>query len=244
MQEFISATLEACKVISHLIRTNTDDKAFLPIKTGAGGDVSIGFDMMAERIFVEYLSCFGAISSEESGHIGTGDKLIIIDPIDGSDNLVTNFPYYGASVALTYKEKTLVGIVCNLASGECFIKTDHEHYETSLYDLRQRKEVSCHAYSKVGLFEKAGLHPEAAKKLMQIGLKFRAPGAIALSLAYAYYVNYVVFLGTMRTYDVQAGLYLCEDLNCYVGDDIIIISKDKVLYEQLLDIFELPKEII
>lgn len=244
MQAFISATLEACKVISLLIRTNSDERAYLPVKEGAGGDMSIGFDLMAEDVFVEHLSAFGRISSEESGLLGEGEHLIVIDPIDGSDNLKSNFPYYGASIALIQNDKTIVGIVCNLASNECFVKSGNEHYQTSLLDISIKKEISTNKYSKVGLFEKAGLHPNAARKLMDIGLKFRAPGAVALSLAYAHYVNYVVFLGTMRSYDVQAGLYLCEDLNCYIGDDIIIVSKDKLLYEQLLDIFELPKEII
>jgi len=244
MQKFINATLSACIEIRELIRTNEDESAYLPIKKGAGGDMSIGFDIWAEEIFVKHLKTFGTISSEESGIIGEGEHLIIIDPIDGSDNLKTAFPYYGASVALTLKDETLIGVVCNLATGECFVRDAQEHFTTNLDDISQHSCIVKNMHAKVGLFEKAGLHPGAARKLMDIGLKFRAPGAVALSLAYAHYVNYVVFLGTMRPYDVAAGLYLCKDLHCYTGDDVLIISKDKVLFEQLLDIFELPKDIL
>lgn len=242
MQDFISATLKVCKELGELIRTNEDESAYLPISKGAGGDVSIGFDMLAEALFVKHLQKFGTISSEESGIIGEGEHLIVLDPIDGSDNLKTRFPYYGASIALSLDGEVLVGIVCNLASGECFVRDATSHYVTSLNALDVTNAVIQNKHAKLGLFEKAGLHPGAARKLMDIGLKFRAPGAIALSLSYAHYVNYVVFLGTMRPYDIQAGLYLCKDLHCYMDDNTLIVSKDKMLFEQLLDIFELPKE--
>jgi len=78
---------------------------------------------------------------------------------------------------------------------------------------------------------------------MDLGLKFRAPGAVALSLAYAHACMYVVFLGNMRPYDIEAGLYLCEDLHTYMGEDILIVSHNKDVFAKILAIFNLSEAI-
>ena len=227
------------KEIESLIRSTQHSYGCEPQTKGAGGDISIGYDLLAEDCFVKHLSPFGQILSEESGYIGEGDDLIIIDPIDGSDNLKSNFPYYGASVALKRDNKTIAGMVCNFANGDCFIRANGEHYRCSLFREDEREEVGVNLHTKVGLFEKAGLHPGAARALIDIGLKFRAPGAIALSLSYAHASKYVVFLGKMRPYDIEAGLYLCEDLYTYVGEDILIVSHNKDVFAKILTIFNL-----
>ncbi len=69
--------------------------------------------------------------------------------------------------------------------------------------------------------------------MAQEKLKFRSPGAIALSLAYARSVNYVLFVGAFRIYDFAAGLALCEGLEVIVEADYVIISKDKGIVERI-----------
>jgi myo-inositol-1(or 4)-monophosphatase len=69
--------------------------------------------------------------------------------------------------------------------------------------------------------------------LDQEKLKFRSPGAIALSLAYAHSVNYVLFMGEFRIYDFAAGLALCEGLEVIVEADYVIVSKEKKIAEQI-----------
>lgn len=238
LDPFVNAALAACVEIERMIRTNDDETAYLPHTKGAGGDISIGFDLMAEAVFVRHLKSFGAIFSEESGHIeGEGSGLIVLDPIDGSDNLKSNFPYYGASVAYKEQDETLVAVVCNFANGDCFVKYDTHHYRTSLFNLTLRHPVTHHAHAKVGLFEKAPLHSTISGALMQGGLKFRAPGAIALSLAYAYNVNYVSFYGMMRPYDLDAGLYLCDNLHVMQNDAWLVVAKDKAIFDKVTAIF-------
>jgi myo-inositol-1(or 4)-monophosphatase len=43
----------------------------------------------------------------------------------------------------------------------------------------------------------------------------------------------VVFLGKMRNYDLEAGLFMCEGLYKYQDETHIIISKDKQVFEQV-----------
>ncbi len=239
MQTFIEACFRAASEIESLIRSTLHSRGCEAHTKGVGGDISIGYDLLAEAAFVKHLSPFGRILSEESGYIGEGDDLIIIDPVDGSDNLKSNFPYYGASIALQRDGRTVAGMVCNFANGDCFVRTETEHYRRSLFRESEREAVCVNEHARVGLFEKAGLHPGAARTLMDTGLKFRAPGAVALSLAYAYSVNYVVFLGEMRPYDVEAGLYLSRDLHTYVGEDILVVSHNKDVFAKILSIFNL-----
>lgn len=237
MQEFIDATLAACLELFDLIKRDSDEDAYTYFEQGAGGDISVGFDLIAEAIFVHHLSSFGTILSEESGQIGTGRSRIVIDPIDGSDNLLSKFPYYGASIALQEDGVTTVGIVVNLANGDCFVRHAQAHYTTSLHDLTKKEEILIHAHHGIGVFEKAAASPEKAMALIDAGLKFRSPGAIALSLAYAHYVEYVVFFGTMRPYDLEAGFFLCEDLFRYQDDGLLVIAKEQRVFEQILNIF-------
>lgn len=70
------------------------------------------------------------------------------------------------------------------------------------------------------------------------GLKFRAPGAIALSLAYAKTVNYVLFVGAFRIYDFAAGLALCEGLEVIVEADYVIVSKDKSVAQKIEELIK------
>lgn len=238
MQEFVEAALVACRELYELIEANEEKDSYTYFEQGAGGDISVGFDLVAEALFVRYLSSFGMILSEESGQIGEGSRVIVLDPIDGSDNLLSRFPYYGTSIALQQDGVTIVAIVANLANGDCFVRYGEQHYQTSLLDPTKKEEILIHRHSVVGVFEKAAASPQKAVALIDAGLKFRSPGAIALSLAYAYYVEYVVFFGTMRPYDLEAGIFLCEDLLHYQDEGLLVIAKEQRVFDQIIKIFK------
>jgi len=246
MTPFLKACIKANEEIYSAIKDHFDTSWFEKTKVGAGGDVSSKLDLFAEEIFVKHLSPFGQIESEESGTIGEGDSQIIIDPIDGSSNALSLFPFYGTSVAKVNAEGILdTAIVCNLANGDLFIKVENA-------DVLQGKLFSqtFHApytvpNAEIGLFEKAYAHPELVAALDEEKhpelvaaldeekLKFRAPGAIAVSLAYARTVNYVLFVGKFRIYDFAAGLALCEGLEVIVEADYVIVSKDKSIANKI-----------
>jgi len=228
MTDFTLACIKANEEISNALKDGFDASWFEKTDVGAGGDVSSKLDLMAEAIFVKHLGTFGQIDSEESGSIGEGKSQIIIDPIDGSANALSLFPFYGTSVAKVNADGILdEAIVCNLANGDIFFTTQRE-------GVKQGKLFSTHFFSphtapqaEVGLFEKAYANPQLVALLDNQHLKFRTPGAIALSLAYARSVNYVLFMGAFRIYDFAAGLALCEGLEVIVEEDYVIVSKDK-----------------
>lgn len=234
MTEFIEACIKANEEISEAIKDGFDASWFEKHEVGAGGDISSALDLFAEAVFVKHLSCFGQIESEESGIIGEGDEQIIIDPIDGSSNALSLFPFYGTSVAKINAEGILdAAIVCNLANGDIFLKS-------AASPVQQGKLFSTNFHpphvapnSEIGLFEKAYANPSLVAALDIEKLKFRSPGAIALSLAYAHSVNYVLFMGEFRIYDLVAGLALCEGLEVIVEADYVIVSKEKSIANKI-----------
>lgn len=238
MDAFISAAIAACQEI-HALLEEGDPSLYRLHEQGSGGDISNGADLRAEAICFKHLSPYGSVFSEESGWMSPESSInIILDPIDGSDNFISNLPYYGISIARVCETITTEAIVCNLANGDLFVRTSQEYYTAKLQNPTQKHTIVTNLFAKIGLFEKAPEHPDLIRKLMAKKLKFRSPGALALSLAYAPYVKYVLFLGTMRPYDIQAGLFLSKHLHVFQDDRYILMCADKELFEQIRLIVE------
>ncbi len=234
MTLFIEACIKANEEIAKAIEKGFDASWFEKTEVGAGGDVSSKLDLMAEAILVKHLRVFGQIESEESGVISQGQNKIIIDPLDGSSNALSLFPFYGTSIAKINAEGILdAAIVCNLANSDIFFTTTSKGVQQGKLFTKVFHGPYTAPHAEVGLFEKAYAHPELVALLDEEKLKFRAPGAIALSLAYARSVNYVLYVGKFRIYDFAAGLALCEGLEVIVEEDYVIVSKEKAIAKKI-----------
>ena len=237
MNDFLSATLKANREVFNAINSVDKKSMYQKHSQGAGGDISSGFDLVAEKIFFENLSEFGSIESEESGVMNDGETKIIIDPIDGSDNIASNFGYYGTSVAKLNSYGVLEdAMVCNLATNEVFWISSQEVPMYGRLFEDKWEVVEENNFSKIGIFERAYDNPQIVQILKDNKIKFRSPGAIALSLAYARWVDFVLFVGPIRIYDVAAGLALCKGLEVVIQEDFAIVSKDKKISSKLFDI--------
>lgn len=244
MTPFIQACINANEEISLALENGFDASWFEKTEIGVGGDVSSKLDLMAEAIFVKHLSSFGQIESEESGLIGEGLDRIIIDPIDGSSNALSLFPFYGTSVAKINAQGLLdSGIVCNLANADIFLTTIENGIQQGKLFSNTFHNPHTAPDAEIGLFEKAYANPKLVALLDQEKLKFRSPGAIALSLAYARSVNYVLFMGAFRIYDFAAGLALCEGLEVIVEEDYVIVSKEKVVAQKIENLIKKSYEL-
>ncbi len=234
MNDFIKATIRANEEIFNILKDGFDITLFDKTTIGAGGDVSSKLDILAEDIFIKHLGIFGQIESEESGIVGEGESNIIIDPIDGSSNALSLFPFYGTSVAKIDSDGILdEAIVCNLANGDIFIKSSGVDVVQGKLFLDKFHTPHTSPNPEIGLFEKAYSNFELVTLLNEEGLKFRSPGAIALSLAYARSVRFVLFIGKFRIYDFAAGLALCEGLEVIVEEDYVIVSTNKTVAEKI-----------
>ncbi|MCK4369603.1 MAG: hypothetical protein KAW03_00925, partial [Candidatus Lokiarchaeota archaeon] len=85
-------------------------EARIKSKRGAGGDISMNIDIIAENIIIESLKKANVdvlLISEEIGEKYIGDKekakenqaVLIVDPLDGSNNAARGVPYCSVSIA-------------------------------------------------------------------------------------------------------------------------------------------------
>lgn len=232
--EFLQAVKNANLEIYNLINSTSHEELCKNIKVGVGGDFGIWIDYEAEKIFVKYLLKFGKIFSEESGYIGENKNIIILDPIDGSENLKSNIPYFGTSVAFKQNEKITHAITTNLVNGDMFVKTDKFFSKFSLFH-DNIKPLVMNNFSSVGIFEKSfssSLH----KKMKEYGLKYRSSGALALSLALCHDVNFILFDGKIREFDIAAGWKMSEDLFRYKDSNYLLVSKDKIIFDKICEL--------
>ena len=234
MTDFVKACIKANEEIASKIRDGLDGSLFEKGKIGAGGDISTGIDLFAEEVLVRHLGSFGRIESEESGVIGDGGATIIIDPIDGSSNALSGFPYFGTSIARINENGILdTAIICNLASSEVFIKEGKEKPMQGKLFSEHFCSIKTVPNPEIGLFERGYAFAPLVLELKDAGLKFRSPGATALSLAYAHSVSFFLFAGPSRIYDIVAGLALCEDLEVIVEEEYVIVSQSKDIAKKL-----------
>jgi myo-inositol-1(or 4)-monophosphatase len=233
-QLFIKKTLQANKKIKKYIKNNLSQNDYKDTHSiGAGGDKTKQIDTIAENIFISYLSPFCDIFSEESGMIKSKksliqDSLIIIDPLDGSDNFLSDLPYYGTSVSLRVNNTPTIGIVYNLIDDKYIYRTPYETNFTKNHFLQ----------SNIGVFERAYTRPDVVKKLYDSNLKFRSPGATALSLANAHNFTFFLLAGKKRDFDIDAGLFICKDLHIYQNKDFLLVSKNIVIFENIKEIIK------
>ena len=103
-------------------------------KRGAGGDISMYIDLVAENAIIESLEKANAnilLISEELGekYIGKEEEakanqnILIIDPLDGSNNAVRGVPYCSVSIAYAIGKRTndiKKAVVLNLSTKDIY----------------------------------------------------------------------------------------------------------------------------
>lgn len=99
---------EVQKQIKPLLKTLKYPQPNLGI--GAGGDPIKQIDLAAENAIIETLTGYNVsftLISEESGikkyGIHPSENFVIVDPIDGTTNLVRGIPFYATSIAVSTK---------------------------------------------------------------------------------------------------------------------------------------------
>ena len=227
---FVDASL--CCALKIIRSLHEELNLFEEKGVGYGGDRSLNIDLIAEKILIAKLSEFGNIYSEEAGFIDNGkDKKIVIDPIDGSYNVSNSIPYFGTSI---YFEDT-ASVVVNLSNGDYFIRDENGKKFDNLF----RKPFNAAFRHDVILFEKAYQNPDIVEKLHKHNLKFRAPGALSLSLCYGESSKAVIYKGEIREFDIAAAKFYNSDCFWHIENDLIVMSPK---YEDLEEVVSIIKE--
>jgi myo-inositol-1(or 4)-monophosphatase len=175
--------------------------------------------------FAQILPEAECLAEENHNTEQKSDLFWIIDPIDGTTNLVHNFPMYCISVALHHKGKTIMGIIYEITSGECFWA--HEGQEGA-YLNQKRINVSEADTVKKSLIA-TGFPPNAFPNLDKYLKEFRALmtstqglrrlGSAAMDLAYVACGRCDGFFEySLKPWDIAAGAYLVQKAGGKVTD--------------------------
>ncbi|MDX4060517.1 inositol monophosphatase family protein [Aliarcobacter skirrowii] len=240
MENIKNAVIKAnIEVLNYLKNSLKKDDFIYTNQIGFGGDNSLKIDIIFENIFIEHLKEFGNIFSEECGLKDfKKDITFIIDPLDGSNNFFSNLPYYGTSVAIKRGEEIIGGFVANLALETLVYRfLDDEVVYLSLNSNKELKN-RVNSSSKVAVFERGYKYPDICKILNDKNIKFRVLGATAISLANARDYDFVLFMGELRAFDIDAAMYICKDLYKIVKNNLIFITKSKDCFNDFKEIIK------
>ncbi len=84
-------------------------------------------DIESEKVILEILkSKFPSynIFSEEDGETFNGsDYTFIIDPLDGTNNFVLGIPHFSVSIALSFKDEVIAGVVYQPITNQTYVAT-------------------------------------------------------------------------------------------------------------------------
>lgn len=197
-------------------------------------DVTRKVDRMAEDEAIKHVRDSGVNAlfiGEESPPQSIGsnpDIIVILDPLDGSNNFVRGIPFSSVSVALASPgdEGTVdpfIGVVKDVARGDVYYAEkgkgaylNGSRLYRSIMDLRDKPLISLYTYgSSVG--EEAALHTIRLNSRCNL----RTLGSMALELCYlasSRLDGIVDIRGMLRLQDIAAGKLILEEAGCTIAD--------------------------
>lgn len=201
----------------------------VPLGKGAGGDKTFPVDKWAEDIVIAALEIAHktgesfTLISEELGvrKFGDGKKIVLVDPIDGSNNAKSGIPFFSSSLALLNGEtlSTLaVGYVVNLAMGDEFWAVRAQ----GAYKNGKRIRTSATEGITIVAYESSSPGTDIPKlmPLIRQAKRTRCFGSVALDLVYAASgaLSLLVIANPARTFDFAAGMLILEEADGVITD--------------------------
>jgi len=201
----------------------------IALKKGAGGDKTFPVDQWAEDIVISALvkanregEAFTLIS-EELGvrKFGEGKKIILVDPIDGSNNAKTGIPFFSTSIALLNGETLsdlAVAYVINLAMGDEFTAIRGQ----GAYKNGTRIHTSATEGMTIIAYEASSPATDIPRimPLIKQARRTRCFGSTALDLSYLSSGALSVFATATasRAFDYAAGMLILEEADGVITD--------------------------
>jgi myo-inositol-1(or 4)-monophosphatase len=199
-------------------------------KTGEGRNFVTEVDLKTEAFLLEGLRNLlphAGIIAEESTRVDAGNAFEwVVDPIDGTTNLMHGLPPYCISIALLEEKLPVIGVVLELFSNECFTawhgggaylngKPIHASHCKNLQDALLCTGFPYDFSNEVYFDAWISLYATLAKKAHGV----RRLGAAAVDLAYVAcgrldgYYEY-----NLEPWDMAAGVLLVKEAGGMVSD--------------------------
>ncbi len=226
------------KMCEGIAATLKKEGGTIPLGKGAGGDNTFPVDKWAEDIIITALDrarrdgeTFTLIS-EELGvrKFGEGGKIVLVDPIDGSNNAKSGIPFFSTSLALLNGgtlDTLAVGYVINLAADDEFwaLRGKGAYKNGALMRTSDSKGITIVAYEASA----PAVDIPRIMPLLAQAKRTRCFGSTALDLSYLASGAISVF-GTAtasRAFDYAAGMLILKEAGGRITD-IDGMSLDRV----------------
>lgn len=228
-EAWLATFRRACDRIADAVARMPPERRAEPCGRGAGGDITILVDQVAEDIVVEELERLGrplTLVSEELGErelAGGGPPLVVLDPIDGSLNAKRGMPVFATSIALADGRRmadVVAGLVRDHGTGEEYTA---ERGRGAWMDGRPLRALVGSRDGAMELVMLEGARPSrvvrAAAALDGRAGRLRAIGSLALSLCHtaAGRADAMVGLGPARAVDIAAAQLVAREAGLIVG---------------------------
>ena len=195
----------------------------------------------------------GFITEEKTAGNSNEDYIWIIDPLDGTTNFIHNVAPHSISIALQFKNKTILGVIYELVGDEMFYSWDG----TPVFCNKKEISVTSSQHISDGLvatgfhindFEKLHNHLKVVEQVVKLSHGIRRHGSAATDLAYVAMGRFDAFFEYgLSVWDVAAGAFLVEQANGkvtdYSGNDNYMFGGEILVgtpnvHEELLEILK------
>ncbi len=196
-------------------------------------------DLIAEEILISGIKQnfpnHSILSEEKGGYNKNSDYKWIIDPIDGTTNFAIKNPFFNTTVALTYKEEIVIGVVYAPIFNELYTAEKGEGAFLNDEKIRVSKttkmEKGFHAFCHGDNLENAiEIVSEYYKNNLQKGYPTRQLGSAALELSRvgAGILDSMILPGA-ESWDIAAGALIVKEAGGVVkgweGEEFNLKSK-------------------
>ena len=213
------------------------------ISPGAGGDISMNIDLVAEELIIQSLEDQELdilLISEEIGEKYIGNKknallnenILIVDPIDGSNNATRGIPYSSISIAYA-KGKSIKNIVkavvIDLYSKDLYWAEEGKGAFLNEKSIQvSQLDVSDDCFFELNLSNKNLFkYVDKFRSIIKRNYKVRVLGSSALTLCQIAKGSMEVFINlreSNRLVDVAAGILILKE----AGGEIFSITGGKI----------------
>lgn len=125
--ELLAVAVDAVRGAGELIRRELPSVAAEVSTKSTPTDVVTGIDRAAERFVIDLLLAArpgdGVLGEEGGERTGEGPVRWVLDPVDGTVNLLYGLPSYAVSLAAEVAGRAVAGAVLNVATGQLWTAT-------------------------------------------------------------------------------------------------------------------------
>lgn len=227
MHPMLNTAVKAARRAGSIITRASQNLDILQVRNKTHNDYVSEVDHAAEQAIIETLHeayPSHAILGEESGAVGDGDFLWIIDPLDGTTNFLHGFPQYCISIALQHRGVLEQAVIYDPNRNDLYTATKGRGAFLNDRRIRVSKRTKLQeALIGTGLpfrdFAHIDTYLAMFKDMMLKTSGLRRPGSAALDLAYVATGWYDGFweIGLSK-WDIAAGGLLVAEAGGLVGD--------------------------